>query len=581
MEYARFDMRQGKKRSRTLMIQGTSSGAGKSLLVTALCRIFNNKGLRVAPFKAQNMALNSFITRDGGEIGRAQALQAEAARIEPTVDMNPVLLKAMGEKGSQVIVHGKVYGNFSARDYYKLKKALWPKITESLDRLMSEYDLVIIEGAGSPAEINLRDKEIVNMTVARYAKAPVLLVGDIDRGGVFASLYGTLKLLGRDSRFIKGFVINKFRGDIEILRPGLELIKEKTGRPVIGVLPYMETGLPEEDGLSLRPIEQQSSRAAETEQQSSRAADQQDIEEEIIPLKNYCSTGLLVCCSPIKIVILRLNYISNFTDFDPFLYEPDVELLYSNSPADIENADIVIVPGTKNTVKDLLYLKEKGLDKSLWRAYSKGVEIIGICGGYQILGRKLFDPYCVESECKEIDGIGLLNIETTFQKEKVTAQVTAEPLHTFPTSQVLKGYEIHMGVSSGDIGLFKIRRYIDKDISANTPVPGGEVTVPGGEVTVEALDGSINGNCWGTYIHGIFENDLFRRNLVDRVRVRKGLEPLLGRGGLNSGENNSSTVTFATKWLINYREIKERAIDYLAEVFEKHLDMSYIWRLIS
>jgi adenosylcobyric acid synthase len=539
MEYARFDMRQGKKRSRTLMIQGTSSGAGKSLLVTALCRIFNNKGLRVAPFKAQNMALNSFITRDGGEIGRAQALQAEAARIEPTVDMNPVLLKAMGEKGSQVIVHGKVYGNFSARDYYKLKKALWPKITESLDRLMSEYDLVIIEGAGSPAEINLMDKEIVNMTVARYAKAPVLLVGDIDRGGVFASLYGTLKLLGRDSRFIKGFVINKFRGDIEILRPGLELIKEKTGRPVIGVLPYMETGLPEEDGLSL-------------------------------------SSGYRLKAEGLrlKIVILRLNYISNFTDFDPFLYEPDVELLYSNSPADIENADIVIVPGTKNTVKDLLYLKEKGLDKSLWRAYSKGVEIIGICGGYQILGRKLFDPYCVESECKEIDGIGLLNIETTFQKEKVTAQVTAEPIHTFPTSQVLKGYEIHMGVSSGDIGLFKIRRSMDKDNSANMPVLGGEVTV-------ETLDGSINGNCWGTYIHGIFENDLFRRNLVDRVRVRKGLEPLLGGGGLNSGENNSSTVTFATKWLINYREIKERAIDYLAEVFEKYLDMSYIWRLIS
>ena len=528
MEYARFDMRQGKKRSRTLMIQGTSSGAGKSLLVTALCRIFNNKGLRVAPFKAQNMALNSFITRDGGEIGRAQALQAEAARIEPTVDMNPVLLKAMGEKGSQVIVHGKVYGNFSARDYYKLKNALWPKITESLDRLMSEYDLVIIEGAGSPAEINLMDKEIVNMTVARYAKAPVLLVGDIDRGGVFASLYGTLKLLGRDSRFIKGFVINKFRGDIEILRPGLELIKEKTGRPVIGVLPYMETGLPEEDGLSLRPIEQQSSRAAVNYGKN-------------LYLKNYCSTGLLVCCSPIKIVILRLNYISNFTDFDPFLYEPDVELLYSNSPADIENADIVIVPGTKNTVKDLLYLKEKGLDKSLWRAYSKGVEIIGICGGYQILGRKLFDPYCVESECKEIDGIGLLNIETTFQKEKVTAQVTAEPIHTFSTSQVLKGYEIHMGVSSGDIGLFRIERQ--------------------GRFCENVIDGSINGNCWGTYIHGIFENDEFRRFIIDSTRFKKGLE--------------------AVRSIIKYHEIRDRAIELFSAAVQKHIDLSCIERMIQ
>ncbi len=484
------------------MIQGTSSGAGKSLLVTALCRAFNNKGLKVAPFKAQNMALNSFITRDGGEIGRAQALQAEAARIEPTVDMNPVLLKAMGEKGSQVIVHGKVYGNFSARDYYKLKKALWPKVTESLDRLMSEYDLVIIEGAGSPAEINLMDKEIVNMAVARYAKAPVILIGDIDRGGVFASLYGTLKLLGKDSRFIKAFVINKFRGDKEILLPGLELIKEKTGRPVIGVLPYLKIKLPEEDGLSL-----------------SKDFIQQDPNPKSI-----------------KIVVVRLKYISNFTDFDPFLYEPDVELLYSTAPTDIENADIVIVPGTKNTVKDLLYLKEKGLDKSLWRAYSKGIEIIGICGGYQMLGRKLFDPYCIESECKEMDGIGLLNIETTFQKEKVTAQVTASPIHTFTTSQVLKGYEIHMGVSSGDIGLFRIKRQ--------------------GRFCEDILDGSINGNCWGTYIHGIFENDEFRRFIIDSARLKRGLKPLSKS--------------------IRYADIKDEAIDELAEIVGSHVDMEFI-----
>jgi len=506
------------------MIQGTASGAGKTLLVTALCRIFNNKGLRVAPFKAQNMALNSFITKDGGEIGRAQALQAEAARIEPTVDMNPVLLKAMGERGSQVIVHGKVYGNFSARDYYKLKKALWPKITESLDRLKSEYDLVIIEGAGSPAEINLMDKEIVNMAVARYAKAPVLLVGDIDRGGVFASLYGTLKLLGRDGRFIKGFIINKFRGDKEILRPGLELIKEKTGRPVIGVLPYMEIGLPEEDGLSLS-----------TDRLQATGIRHQDIKKKSIA---YC---LSTDSQPVKIVVLRLKYISNFTDFDPFIYEPDVELLYSNSPADIENADIVIVPGTKNTVKDLLYLKEKGLDKSLLRAYSKGVEIIGLCGGYQILGRKLFDPYCVESEHKEIDGIGLLNIETTFQKEKVTAQVTASPIHTFTTSQVLKGYEIHMGVSSGDIGLFRIERQ--------------------GRFCENVIDGSINGNCWGTYIHGIFENDEFRRFIIDSARLKKGLG------------------TF--KSAIKYHEIKDKAIEVLSTTIEKHIDLSYIERMIQ
>jgi adenosylcobyric acid synthase len=507
------------------MIQGTGSGAGKSLLVAALCRVFNNKGLRVAPFKSQNMALNSFITKGGGEIGRAQALQAEAARIEPTVDMNPILLKAMGERGSQVIVHGRVHGTYSAKDYYDLKKTLWPKITESIDRLMNEYDLIIIEGAGSPAEINLMDKEIVNMAIARYIKSPVLLLGDIDRGGVFASLYGTIKLLGRDSKFIKGYVINKFRGDKDILLPGLELIKNKTGRPVIGVLPYVEIGLPEEDGLSL-------------------------------------SSGYRLKAEGLrlKIVILRLNYISNFTDFDPFLYEPDVELLYSNSPADIENADIVIVPGTKNTVKDLLYLKEKGLDKSLWKAYSKGIEIIGICGGYQILGKKIFDPFCVESDCKEIDGLGLLNIETTFEKTKVTCQVEAEialgswlMAHSDKNyelsamnCQPLRGYEIHKGISYGDIGLFKIKRI-------NPMMPHLN--------TVEVMDGSIKGNCWGTYMHGIFENDLFRRTIINKVRKNKNLPPLDS--------------------FVKYSEIKDRAIDNLARIVEENVDMDFIKRLIK
>lgn len=503
--------------AKALMIQGTCSGAGKSLLVAALCRIFNNRGIRVSPFKAQNMALNSYITKDGGEIGRAQALQAEAARIEPTVDMNPVLLKASGERGCQVIVHGRVLGNYEAKKYYSLKERLWPYVKSSLDRLSEHYELIIIEGAGSPAEINLMDKEIVNMKIAKYAGAPVLLVGDIDRGGVFASLYGTVKLLGRNSRYIKAFVINKFRGDREILNPGLEMIKDRTGRPVIGVLPFIkDIGLPEEDGLVLGQLKQ------------------------FKQFKRF---------KQFQIVIVALQYISNFTDFDPFLYEPDVELLYSRNPSDIENADIVIVPGTKNTVKDLIFLKEYGLTESLRRAYEKGIMIIGICGGYQMLGKKIYDPYGVESNYKEIDGIGLLNIETAFETEKITSQVEAE-LNTsafnLQASAPLRGYEIHMGVSRGETGLFKIKR-LSLQPSALSLQP--------------LLDGSIKGNCWGTYIHGIFENDYFRRAVINSLRIKRGLEPL--------------------SFTYSYRELKEQFIERLAKIVERHLDMSFIWRLLK
>ena len=316
--------------AKALMIQGTGSGAGKSLIAAALCRIFSDKGLNVAPFKGQNMALNSYITLDGGEIGRAQALQAEASRTEATVDMNPVLLKASGEAGSQVIIHGKVLAMMKAKEYYAFKKEAWKAVRESYDRLSKKHELIIMEGAGSPAEINLMDVDIVNMPAAKYAKAPVLLVGDIDKGGVFASLYGTVRLLGRDSRQIKAFIINKFRGDLDILKPGLEMITEKTGKPVAGVLPYCaDLGLPEEDGLSLGH-----------------------------GLRNRTHGT-----KEIRIVVVRLKYISNFTDFDPLAFEPDVELIYSTDPSDIENADIVIIPGSKNTVKDLCLLREGHLEE--------------------------------------------------------------------------------------------------------------------------------------------------------------------------------------------------------------------------
>lgn len=500
------------------MVQGTGSGAGKSLIAAALCRIFRDKGVDVAPFKAQNMALNSAITRDGGEMGRAQVLQAEAARVEPTVDMNPILLKASGETGSQVIIHGKVHACMKAQEYYAFKKTAWEAVKESFDRLARRYELIVLEGAGSPAEINLMNVDIVNMAAAKYAKAPVLLVGDIDKGGVFASLYGTVKLLGRQSTYIKGFIINKFRGDPAILRPGLDQIHEKTGKPVIGVLPYIyDIGLPEEDGLALQKVSNFKSRISSPEK--------------------------------IKVVVVRLKYMSNFTDFDPLPYEPDVELVYSANTADIENADIVIIPGSKNTVQDLLLLREYGLDAGIKRAHSKGIQIIGMCGGYQMLGKKIFDPHGVESGNEAVDGLGLLDIETVFEREKTTCQVEAECLlpGICPSGlPPLQGYEIHMGETRGDIGVFKLKRYpsnAERCMQNADPV----------------FDGSQKGNCLGTYLHGIFENDLFRRGILNVVRARKGLPPF----------NDTCS----------YSEIKENALNTLADIVREHLDMEFIERL--
>ncbi|RMG68705.1 MAG: cobyric acid synthase, partial [Nitrospirae bacterium] len=344
------------------MFQGTGSGVGKSLIAAAFCRILKRRGYRVAPFKSQNMALNSFVTREGGEIGRAQALQAEAAGVEPTVYMNPVLLKASGQKGAQVIVLGRVHSTMSAKQYYSFKNEAWEAVKKAWSLLSSQYDVVVIEGAGSPAEINLMDKEIVNMAVARLTDARVFLIGDIDRGGVFASLYGTVRLLEEDSAFIKGFIINKFRGDLQILEPGNKLIEQKTGIPVVGVIPYLDrTGLPEEDGLSL----------------------------------NYGFNGASEK-EMVKITVLRLPYISNFTDFDPFLCEPEVSLLYSLRAEDLLNSDMVIIPGTKNTTKDLLYLKEQGVDRVLKRAVRKGIPVVGVCGGYQMMGAVIRDPQLIE-----------------------------------------------------------------------------------------------------------------------------------------------------------------------------------------
>jgi adenosylcobyric acid synthase len=372
------------------------------------------------------------------------------------------------------------------------------------------------------------------MAAARLAKAPVFLVGDIDKGGVFASLYGTVKLLGRDSSRIKGLIINKFRGDPKILEPGLEMITEKTGKRVIGVLPHVaDLGLPEEDGLAL----------------VSRAG----------------GRGQRAEGKTVKIVIVRLKYISNFTDFDALAHEPDVDLLYSDNPSDIENADMVIVPGSKNTVKDLLYLKERGLDTSIHRAYGKGIQVMGMCGGYQMLGKRILDPLGVESEHREVAGLGLLDIETIFEKEKVTCQAEATIVRSaecgvrslapsvferagcveWNCGEKLNGYEIHMGISTGAVGLFRVRRF-GSNSALRTP---NSALVP---------DGSRNNNCWGTYLHGIFDNNKFRRCVINGIREQKNLP------ALNNG--------------LDYGAMKEKAIDNLADLVRKHLDIDFILR---
>ena len=487
------------------MFQGTGSGVGKSLIAASFCRILKRRGYRVAPFKAQNMALNSFITREGGEIGRAQALQAEAAGVEPSVYMNPVLLKASGERGAQVILLGRVHSTMSARDYYSFRESAWEAVLQGWKQLSKDFDVIVIEGAGSPAEINLRDVEIVNMAVAKLTDASVILIGDIDRGGVFASLYGTVKLLEEDAQYIRGFIINKFRGDPEILKPGNRIIEQKTSIPVVGVVPYLErTGLPEEDGLSL----------------------------------GYGYNGKRQR-ENIRITVLRLPYISNFTDFDPLLLEPGVSLIYSLRAEDILSSDMVIIPGTKNTTKDLRYLREQEIDRVLQRAVKKGISVVGICGGYQMMGSVIKDPELVEGTEREIKGLGMLDIETVFENSKVTCQVRATQRKTNLPFEAekheLRGYEIHMGRSTGDLGLFEVER-----------LPGHEVV----------LDGSIKGECWGTYIHGIFDNDPFRWALINQLRLKRGLSE--------------------TENLISYHQYRQEAIDRFTDRVSEHVDVDYI-----
>ena len=464
------------------MVQGTASHVGKSVLVAALCRIFRQDGFRVAPFKAQNMSNNSYVTRDGGEIGRAQAVQAEAAGVEAMVEMNPVLLKPEADHISQVVLMGRPLQSARTRDYFGLKAQLWDSVSASLDRLRDSHDLVIAEGAGSPAEINLKATEIVNMRVARYADAPVLLCGDIDRGGVFASLVGTLELLEPEERqTIKGFVINKFRGDESLLTDGLTWLEERTGIPVAGVVHHFrDIHIPEEDSVAL-------------DLPAPQAAD---------PV--------------LDIAVVHLPHISNFDDFDLLAREPGVSLRYAASPGDMGRPDLVILPGTKTTIPDLDWMNARGITQAVRKLHREGTAVIGICGGYQMLGERVLDPGRVESNMTEIDGLGLLPLTTEFAGSKETHRVRgrvaqARGLLSGAGGAEIRGYEIHMGRTAGPVAgaPFIIHDRTDVAVTAANSTDG-------------AMDES--GRVLGAYIHGLFHNNSLRRAVLQNLAAAKGLE---------------------------------------------------------
>jgi threonine-phosphate decarboxylase len=517
----------------TIMLQGTASDVGKSILTTALCRILLQDGYRVAPFKSQNMSLNSYVTPDGKEIGRAQGMQADACDIAATTDMNPILLKPKKDMVAQVVVHGKPYRDLDARTYREqyLQQAEGI-VKDALERLRSTYDVVVMEGAGSPAEINLKDRDIVNMRLAGWADAPVLLVADIDRGGVFASIVGTLELLTPEERDrVRGFIINKFRGDVTLLQPGLDWLEERTGKPVLGVIPYLdELGLEDEDSASLDRKRSTSFAAQGTERDNS-----------------------------LDIVVLRLPRISNFTDVDPLFAEPDVQVRYVDSPAEWGQPDAVIVPGSKNTIDDLLFLRASGLEALLLEHVGQGRHVVGICAGYQMLGRMLHDPELVESDKLEVEGIGLLPTVTTFAAEKRTVRVSGTSHLAGADGMPIAGYEIHMGRTEfiGDA----LRPFVVRDQVVVSVFEGGGG--PAGAVSAEHPDGAAveDGRIWGTYLHGILHNDEFRRWWLNELRRARGWTEL------------SEVVPFSAK--------REAAFDRLAEHVRCHLDMPKIYSMLE
>ncbi|WP_437958457.1 cobyric acid synthase [Sorangium sp. So ce119] len=508
----------------TVMVQGTASSVGKSLLCTALCRMFQRRGLRVAPFKSQNMALNSFATPDGGEIGRAQAVQAEAARVAPTVDMNPILLKPEGDSRSQVVVLGKPIGSLHARDYFAYRGELKDIIARSLGRLREAHDVVVIEGAGSPAEINLKDRDIVNMHVARVADAPVLLAGDIDRGGVFAALVGTMTLLDPDERArVAAFVINKFRGDIKLLEPGLEMLTARTGVPVLGVVPYVK---------------------------QLRIADEDSVALENRRRRGPAGPGEL------DIAVVRLPRISNYDDVEPLEHERGVAVRFIERSDEIGGADLVVLPGTKSTMADLAWLRASGLAEAVAARARQGGWTLGICGGCQMLGGAIEDPEGVESAEPSARGLGLLDVWTRFERTKTTAQVRARIagdsfLGAAGAGEAeLTGYEIHMG---------QVER-------ANGARAAFAIASRSGRAEA-ALDGAVSadGVVVGTMIHGIFENDGLRRALLAALRARRGLAAPAGEPAIPSRHDEYDRLATAVEASLD-RALLDRIVGLDARV---------------
>ena len=483
--------------AKNIMIQGTMSNAGKSLLAAGLCRIFKQDGYRVVPFKSQNMALNSFITEAGGEMGRAQVVQAEAAGVKPDVRMNPILLKPTTDVGSQVIVNGVAMGNMRAMEYYRRKREFIPQILEAYNGLAAENDIIVIEGAGSPAEINLKQQDIVNMGMAELVDAPVLLVGDIDRGGVFAQLYGTIALLEEQERKrIKGTIVNKFRGDRAILQPGIDILEKICGVPVAGVIPYTHVDIDDEDSLSTR-FTRESSRKA------------------------------------IDIAVIKLPRISNFTDVSPLERFPNVSVRYIERPDDLKEPDLILIPGTKSTIADLLWLRQSGLEAAILHCHDRGTIVFGICGGFQMLGATVSDPDQVEAAgITQVKGMGLLPMDTVFRGDKVQRQTegvlptVAGPLHSL-SGLGYKGYEIHMGRSE-------------------TPIPPI----------------SVGENFYGSYIHGIFDECGIAQAIVADLCRRKGLNP-------------EEAETF------DLDAYKQQQYDILADAVRRGMDMDFVYKVLN
>ena len=486
------------------MVVGTSSGAGKSITVTALCRVLTKDGYKVSPFKSQNMALNSFVTKSGLEMGRAQVVQAYACMIEPEAYMNPILLKPTTDRKIQIIVNGKSIGNMSGIEYGKFKTSLKPEIMKSYDYIRENYDISILEGAGSPVEINIKGEDIANMKMAEMADSPVILVADIDRGGVFASIYGTIMLmLEKERARVKGVIINKFRGDINILKSGLEEIEKLTGVPVIGVMPYTNVDIEDEDSVTERFKRLQKKKG-------------------------------------INISVIKLKHISNFTDIDALRMVEDINIKYINSVDEMGEEDIIIIPGTKNTIDDLKELKDNGIATEIIKASKNGKVIIGICGGFQMLGEKIKDPYGIESEIKEIPGLGLLELETVMEKEKNTTQYEGKlsnctGLLEGLEGEKIKGYEIHQGVTFGN----------ESKVNDEDRI----VTIIKGE------------NIFATYLHGIFENEKITRNILNKVRAKKGIE-LQMKG-------------------ITFDEYREQQLDKLEKIFRENVDIDKIYEILG